>query len=266
MTDSEFGEISIRVNARAKRFTFRSQEGGLLVTVYPHFREEQLRESIEQMRPKLRLLVRRSEQRRAKREPVRIIDWNFRIVTDLLSFQIRLSESQPSDRVQFHKEHGSVTLYCSPDFDFHAEGRQEWLQKVIVEQVRNYAKGILPARLRVLSQQFNLPFEKVAINAAKGRWGSCKRTVTRRLGIVSSTSYDIHLSLYTLLLPERLQRLVMLHELTHTLEMNHSAQFHAKLDRMLGGEEAALERDLKLYTTSIFSFARPVDNSSNSVD
>ena len=256
MTDTEFGQITIRENARSKGFTFRSREGGLLVTVPPHWTERELRESIEKMRPKLRQLIQRTEQKNANAAPHHI-DWDFHISSELLSFSLAPDPTLKVGSFSIHKEMGQVSILCHPETDFQAEGMQEWLVKVIEEQVRNYAKGILPARLRALSKQFNLPIESIHINASHGRWGSCSRKVTKVLGCISKTSgYSINLSLYTLLLPEPLQRLIMLHELTHTLEMNHSARFHTLLNEMLGGTEAQLERELKQYTTSIFAFAQ----------
>lgn len=256
MTDTEFGQITIRENARSRGFTFRYREGGLLVTVPPHWTEKELRESIEEMRPRLRQLIKKSQNRQEKREPNRHIDWNFRISTELLSFSVVPDPTLKVGAFSVHKEMGHVSILAHPDTDFQAEGMQEWLTKVIEEQVRSYAKGILPARLRALSKEFNLPVSSIHINSSHGRWGSCSRHIKKNLfGIITEDSgYSINLSLYTLLLPERLQRLVMLHELTHTLEMNHSPRFHAKLDAMLGGTEAQFERELKRYTTSIFAF------------
>jgi len=256
MTDSEFGQITIRENARAKGFTFRSQEGGLLVTVPSRWSEKELRESIEQMRPRLRQLIRKTEQKKAS-QATHHIDWNFRIESEILTFELKPDETLAPGNFGVHKEQGHVTICCRPDLDFDTEGMQEWLVKVIEEQVRSYAKGILPARLRSLSQQFNLPVSSIHINSSHGRWGSCSRHIKKNMfGVIKEDSgYSINLSLYTLLLPERLQRLIMLHELTHTLEMNHSPRFHAKLDAMLGGTEAQLEKELKKYSTNIFAFS-----------
>ena len=40
---------------------------------------------------------------------------------------------------------------------------------------------------------------------------------------------------------------MILHELAHLLEMNHSPRFHALLDSYLGGSEATLTRRLRTY-------------------
>ncbi len=261
MTDNEFGLITIRENARSKGFTFRSQQGGLLVTVPPHWTESELMESIERIRPKLRQLIKRVEQKKGN-EATHTIDWNFHIKSELLSFSIVPDPGLKQGTCSIHKEMGQVSILCHPEIDFQAEGMQAWLTKVIEEQIRSYAKGILPARLRALSKEFNLPIRSVHINSSHGRWGSCSRHVKKNLlGIIKEDSgYSINLSLYTLLLPGHLQRLIMLHELTHTLEMNHSPRFHAKLNAMLGGTEAQLEKELKQYSTNIFTFTAPLNN------
>ena len=48
-------------------------------------------------------------------------------------------------------------------------------------------------------------------------------------------------------LPPHLRDFIMHHELTHLMEMNHGERFHALLNQALGGQEAALLREMKLY-------------------
>jgi len=183
------------------------------------------------------------------------INWSFCIHTDSFSINLQPDSGIKSKSLRLRKDRGNVTLLCPPDIDFDDKTIQLWLEKVIIEQIRGYAKGILPAQLRALSAEFNLPFKEVHINAARTRWGSCVGRCKRSL-FSTSVEYTINISLFTLLLPPELQRLVLLHELTHTLEMNHSPKFHQKLDAMLGGTEKQLNKELKQYRTDIFSFAQ----------
>jgi ribosomal protein S18 acetylase RimI-like enzyme len=46
-------------------------------------------------------------------------------------------------------------------------------------------------------------------------------------------------------LPTHLQEFVVLHELCHTVHHNHSAKFHALLNKVTGGREKELNRQLK---------------------
>lgn len=50
-----------------------------------------------------------------------------------------------------------------------------------------------------------------------------------------------------MLLPEHLRDFIILHELCHTRHHNHSPQFHALLDSLVGGRERLLNRELKQY-------------------
>ena len=113
-----------------------------------------------------------------------------------------------------------------------------------LEQMRALAKRDLPPKLLALAQQYGFPVKEVKINSARTRWGSC---VVRKKGLFSRKEYTINLSLYCILLPEHLQRLIMLHELTHIHHMDHSAAFHAELDTLLEGKEKELEKELKAF-------------------
>lgn len=113
-----------------------------------------------------------------------------------------------------------------------------------LEQMRALAKRDLPPKLLALAQQHGFTVKEVKINSARTRWGSC---VARKKGLFSRKEYTINLSLYCILLPEHLQRLIMLHELTHIHHMNHSPAFHAELNALLGGKEQELEQELKAF-------------------
>ena len=98
---------------------------------------------------------------------------------------------------------------------------------------------MLPERIARLSAQAGLPFHSLKINTSKGRWGSC------------STRGDINLSCSLMLLPEHLADYVILHELCHTVEMNHSPRFWALLDRFTGDSHALREELSHHHTFTI---------------
>lgn len=102
----------------------------------------------------------------------------------------------------------------------------------ICAQAREY----LPQRIREISKITNLKFGRLTLSSARTRWGSC------------SSRCDISLSVYLMKLPKNLIDLVIVHELCHTIHHNHSAQFHELVDRLLGGREKELERELKRYS------------------
>ncbi len=82
---------------------------------------------------------------------------------------------------------------------------------------RSRAEAALPKMLRTLSAEEGLPFAAVAVRAQKTRWGSC------------SARHNVSLNQQLVFLPRHLVRHVMLHELVHTLRLDHSPHFHSLL-------------------------------------
>ena len=109
-------------------------------------------------------------------------------------------------------------------------------QKAHVEELRRAAKVDLPGRIARLSEATGLKYEKLSIRASRTKWGSC------------SGRNHISLSLFLMALPEHLRDYVISHELCHTVHHNHSPRFHALVDRLVGGREKALNRELRAFT------------------
>ena len=130
-----------------------------------------------------------------------------------------------------------ITLLCPPETDFTREGIQAWLHNVVQEALRERAKKVLPQRIAFLSELSGLGYKSVKINVSKGRWGSC------------STRKDINLSCSLMLLPGHLIDYVILHELCHTVEMNHSERFLSLLDRFTHGCAKKQREELRKYNT-----------------
>lgn len=225
--DSELGKMLVKVNARARRMIFRTGEEGISITVPPGTSAEQLRRALNELRPRL------LEQR--KKLTRRLIDTEFRIDTDLFSLRLRMGKD---NRFLLRRQSREVEIICPPDTRFEDEQLQEWLRRVIVEALRKRAQEVLPPRLYQLADRHGLFFTDVKINSSRSRWGSC------------SGQRSINLSCYLLLLPAKLIDYVLLHELSHTREMNHSDRFWALLDSLTDGHALDLRNELKAYRTS----------------
>lgn len=120
------------------------------------------------------------------------------------------------DRIeQFEREYATVTQN-SPDIDIAK------------------AKRKLSRRLKQLAEKHGFTYNRVFIRNQRTRWGSC------------SSRRNISLNMRLVMIPDELMDYVILHELTHTRFKNHSKDFYAELDRLVGNRKS-MDVQLKEY-------------------
>lgn len=92
---------------------------------------------------------------------------------------------------------------------------ENWIvtKKILNHWCRIKSKRIFTIMLQGLAEEHGFHFNKLTIRTQKTRWGSC------------STKKNINLNSKLLLMPENIVKYVMIHELCHTIEMNHSSNF-----------------------------------------
>ncbi|MDR1300666.1 MAG: M48 family metallopeptidase [Candidatus Nomurabacteria bacterium] len=109
------------------------------------------------------------------------------------------------------------------------------LSEVERKKLKKRAEFYLKRRLFALASEHGLKYQRVRIMNAKTRWGSCSSTGT------------ISLNYALMLAPTHLRDYVMLHELTHTLFMNHSREFWGKLGQFYPDYKQA-RKEIKKYS------------------
>ena len=90
-----------------------------------------------------------------------------------------------------------------------------------IKALRAEAKEYLKAKTEYYSQIMGLKCGRITITSAKTRFGSCSSK--------GNISYSYRLMLY----PEQAREYVVVHELAHLLEMNHSKKFYAIIEKVM---------------------------------
>lgn len=228
-TDAELGKIYVLARTNARNITMRVKADGIYVTAHPLTSISHIKEVLDEFRSRLKV-------RQERMAPRPKYDFNYKIETDCFCLNFR-----PTEKTCFFltSERGQEIIYCPSSTNFDEERIQEWLHKVVCEALRKQAKLFLPQRLGYLANQCGLTFNNVSIRSSQSCWGSC------------SSKKNINLSYYLMKLPLHLIDAVLIHELCHTVEMNHGPRFHALMDKFTNGRSQQLNAELKLYRTEI---------------
>lgn len=84
---------------------------------------------------------------------------------------------------------------------------------VVEAWLKRRARATLPGELAILAERHGIAVARVAVRNQQSRWGSCSRAGT------------VSLNWRLVQVPPRVREYVLVHELMHCREMNHSARF-----------------------------------------
>lgn len=223
--DSILGVIKLQVNSRAKKITARYRNG-LFSVSYPYYLSEgDILQAIEKMRPRLLELKNKSLLPYVFTEDTKFKTLTFEVVIQKKA----LNNTYTSFQNNF------LYITFPEGEDVREESNQLYIRGVIEILCRSEAKKILPARVRKLAGENKFEVNSIKINNSRGRWGSC------------SSKKNINLSYFCMMLPIHLIDYVILHELCHTIEMNHGDNFWKLLDRVTGDKAKILSDELKKF-------------------
>lgn len=218
------GEIHITRNSKARHIIMRVRNGNIHVTMPVGATEKDLEKALDRHKEKLQ------EQREQSNRTH--IGFDFSINAPHFKFNLQITDGE---QFQLKKRGATYTLLCPTKKEIDTPQQQEWLRKVIITALRNRAKEILPSRLAQLAVSNNFSYGKISVRDTHTRWGSCNRVK------------NISLSIYLTLLPSHLIDYVIMHELCHTVEMNHSPQFWKLLDNKLACNAKLLRKELQAF-------------------
>lgn len=90
-----------------------------------------------------------------------------------------------------------------------------------IQELANQAVKIIPEKVRYYAEQMGVSYGRITIRNQKTRWGSC------------SGKGNLNFNCLLMLAPEEVQDYVVVHELCHRKEMNHSPKFWAEVAKAM---------------------------------
>lgn len=218
----ELGKIIVKPHVRAKNIIARKKEDCILLTVPLRHTSHNIEKALQVLIPKLLA---------TPAPTIKTITENTRIET--LTFTARIQPSHLIDDYLLSLKNNELIVFVPPKAEIAHPEVQQKIRNGVLQIMRMEAKRVLPEKTDALAKRFGLKYEQVKINSSRARWGSC------------SARKSINLSLYLLFLPQAYMEYVILHELAHTVEMNHSPRFWKLLSDMCGEDAKKISRALK---------------------
>ena len=213
---------SVRESLRARRLTVRVFHTGRVEVVVPHRTSPRVIERfLERHRPWIER--KREEARRKAGPPTPFPPSRIELRACEELWRVHLAGGAGRSRVLASRE-GLVIL--GGDAGHHPAVRQA-LHRWLMERARQ----VLSPLLQSCAHELGFSYQRVLIRRQRTRWGSC------------STRGTISLNCCLLFQRPQVVRYLMIHELVHTLHMNHSRRFWQRVARHCP-EYRSLDREL----------------------
>lgn len=122
------------------------------------------------------------------------------------------------------------------------------------DMIYRKAHQIFSKKVSYYSRIMGVTCNRITVREQKTRWGSC------------SSKHNLNFNWRLLLAPEEIMDYVIVHELAHLREMNHSAKFYAVIESILpdykNRQNWLKENGYRLFLMEPDSIFSPADHSS----
>jgi len=202
-------DFTVRRSAKAKSIRLKvTPQDGLVVTLPVGFDEDALPEILGKKKSWIKDALAKADETRKFLEPR---------PNNHLPEQLDLKSLGEQWHVEYVEKATANGLSVSPaNPDLRLLGREFPRENVMEKRkgwLRTRVQGDLVPRLKHIAERRRLTLNRVLVKNQRTRWASC------------SASKNISLNVKLLFLPAELVRYVMIHELCHTVHMNHSKDF-----------------------------------------
>jgi len=226
----QIGEVQFVPNATAKYIRISLKPSGMVRVTVP--KRASMKEAMAFVETKIDWIVRVQSRMKAHEKHCTIFTPDM-----VFSTQSRQLQLIPWKSGQFRSQLSKdvLKIFYPADSDLQSEQSQEIIREFIIRTLRKEAKEYLPLRTEQLAIAHNFTYRGVTVKNVSSRWGSC------------SARNHINLNIHLVRLPEHLSDYVILHELTHTVQKNHSALFWKHLNSITGDKAKQLAAEMKKY-------------------
>ena len=225
------GKVSVSYSDRAKYISIRIKPKEIVLVVP---RRSSLGDALfflDKKREWVEAVLKKNKERLSHNQ---VSQFDEDSVYETLTFTVRIVRVE-GVHFQSILRDGVLTISCPKSADMKAENVQSLIHKVIERTMMNEAKRILPERLTFIANKCGLRYVSCRIRNVRSIWGSCTK------------ESHISLNMYLMRLPQHLIDYVLIHELCHTVELNHSERFWSLVDSFTGGRSKELRKELRNY-------------------
>lgn len=203
-------EYTIKRHPRARHVKLKtSLQRGLEITVPKRFSLKELPQILEHHKPWIQKQLNAIVEK-LKHQPL-----------DCLPDQIQLTAINQVCKIQYIQSNTKrIQLFVRSKEEIVLVGDiadKKSCKKILIRWIKSQAKLFLTDHLIKISEQTQLDYAKLIIRGQQSRWGSC------------SSDKSINLNYKLIFLPIHLVTHVLIHELCHTVYLNHSAYFWRKV-------------------------------------
>ena len=142
------------------------------------------------------------------------------------------------EEIKISNEGNQILVQIPQDLAFENQLVQSEIRKTVSKILRKQAKAYLPRRIDFLAEKYGFNFKKLRFSHTGTRWGSC------------SSSGTISLNIALMNLPHHLIDYVIIHELCHTRQMNHSSKFWQEVEKYCPDYKKCVQ-EIKQFSPSI---------------
>ena len=228
IVDKEFGEIKIRKNKLARSVKLSVGVDGSLHASIPYYSPElAVRRLVNGNRDEIRKMLAKHNAKNSYQDGDLIGKTHTLFLRKFSGEEIKISN-----------EGNQILIQIPQGLDFENPLVQSEIRKTVSKILRKQAKAYLPRRISFLAEKYGFNFEKLRFSHTGTRWGSC------------SSSGTISLNIALMNLPHHLIDYVIIHELCHTRQMNHSSKFWQEVEKYCPNYKACI-KEMKQFSPSI---------------